>query len=71
LESREITVNKKYPGCKNWSQKIIKVQKAMMTMDCPGCGAKKISYTSRQLRSADEGETVFLDCEACGYKGVI
>lgn len=71
LEFKEITVEKRYQGAKAWSQKIVKVQKAMMTMDCPGCGAKKLSYTSRQLRSADEGETVFLECEKCGYKGVI
>lgn len=71
LIDREMVIEKKYPGSKMWSQKIIKVQKARMKIDCPNCGATKMSYTSRQMRSADEGETVFLECESCGYKSVI
>ena len=71
LIQREMIIEKKYPGAKTWSQKLVKVQKASMKMDCPNCSAKKMYYTSRQLRSADEGETVFLECKSCGYKSVV
>lgn len=33
--------------------------------ECPACGNKKMYYTSRQMRSADEGETVIYECVKC------
>ncbi|WFD05916.1 DNA-directed RNA polymerase I core subunit rpa12 [Malassezia vespertilionis] len=35
---------------------------------CPGCGNEEMNYHTLQLRSADEGSTVFYDCPRCGYK---
>lgn len=38
---------------------------------CPRCGAPEVRYETKQLRSADEGSTVFFTCVGelggCGY----
>jgi len=40
---------------------------AVLAKDCPDCGRTEMFYHTKQLRSADEGTTVFWRCE-CGYK---
>lgn len=35
---------------------------------CPKCENEKMSYATLQLRSADEGQTVFYTCTKCKYK---
>ncbi|XP_062551545.1 DNA-directed RNA polymerase I subunit RPA12 [Armigeres subalbatus] len=35
---------------------------------CPKCGNDKMSYATLQLRSADEGQTVFFTCTKCKFK---
>ena len=37
---------------------------------CPECGEERMRYYTQQLRSADEGSTVFYSCENCGHKSV-
>lgn len=34
---------------------------------CPQCKNDKMSYATLQLRSADEGQTVFYTCTECKY----
>lgn len=34
---------------------------------CPVCGKREMTFTTAQLRSADEGQTIFFSCQACGY----
>jgi DNA-directed RNA polymerase I subunit RPA12 len=46
---------------------IQEVRGARIKHQCPECGAEEMMYNSAQLRSADEGQTVFLLCD-CGYK---
>lgn len=40
---------------------------AMSKTPCPECGAKEVRFTAVQLRSADEGSTIFYNC-TCGHK---
>ncbi|XP_057327725.1 DNA-directed RNA polymerase I subunit RPA12 [Microplitis mediator] len=35
---------------------------------CSQCGNDKMSYATLQLRSADEGQTVFFTCTKCKFK---
>lgn len=35
---------------------------------CSRCGNDKMSYATLQLRSADEGQTVFYTCTKCSFK---
>ncbi|KAH8809016.1 transcription factor S-II-domain-containing protein [Xylogone sp. PMI_703] len=35
---------------------------------CPECGNPEMTFYTVQLRSADEGSTVFYTCPKCGHK---
>lgn len=35
---------------------------------CPKCGNNEMTFHTMQLRSADEGQTVFYACPKCKYK---
>jgi len=50
---------------------VSKIKGAKIKMECPKCGKDEMSYNSLQLRSADEGQTVFYKCESCGYKETV
>ncbi|KAI9498625.1 transcription factor S-II-domain-containing protein [Zychaea mexicana] len=45
-----------------------KEAEAMIKEKCPSCGNDEMAYHTMQLRSADEGQTVFYSCKKCGYK---
>lgn len=36
---------------------------------CKNCGSTDIATVSKQLRSADEGETIFCECRSCAKRG--
>jgi DNA-directed RNA polymerase I subunit RPA12 len=42
---------------------------AVISRECPECRRPEMFYHTKQLRSADEGTTVFYRCE-CGFKDV-
>ena len=42
---------------------------AVISVTCPECGRKEVRYSAVQLRSADEGSTIFYSCD-CGNKYV-
>lgn len=35
---------------------------------CPKCGHNEMAFFTQQMRSADEGATVFYTCLKCKYK---
>lgn len=35
---------------------------------CPKCGNPELLFYTMQLRSVDEGSTVFYECPACAHK---
>ncbi|KAF9580023.1 DNA-directed RNA polymerase I core subunit rpa12 [Lunasporangiospora selenospora] len=41
---------------------------ALVKEPCPKCGNPEMEYHTMQLRSADEGQTVFYTCPKCAYK---
>ncbi|KAI8458391.1 hypothetical protein BY996DRAFT_6410958 [Phakopsora pachyrhizi] len=40
----------------------------LMDETCPKCKNPQMRYHTLQLRSADEGTTVFYECPVCGHK---
>ena len=50
--------------------KVKKPARATVTEECPACKAPFMEFYAMQLRSADEGQTVFYECVnvKCGHK---
>lgn len=42
---------------------------SVIAQRCEKCGREEVRYYTQQLRSADEGSTVFYECD-CGHKYV-
>ena len=41
--------------------------RAVTNEACPKCKHPELQYYTMQLRSADEGQTVFYECAKCGH----
>lgn len=46
----------------------IKVERAIIQEKCPKCGETGLYYNTAQIRSADEGQTIYYECVSCQYK---
>lgn len=44
------------------------MEKARIRKDCPKCAATEMTWSEAQLRSVDEGTTIFFRCPDCGYR---
>jgi hypothetical protein len=40
----------------------------LIGQECSECGAKEMWYSTKQLRGADEGSTIFFECPLCRHK---
>ena len=45
-----------------------KKARAVAKETCPKCGNPEMEYFTMQLRSADEGQTIFYTCVSCRWK---
>lgn len=41
--------------------------RARINEECPRCSHPEMLFHTAQLRSADEGQTIFYNCERCGH----
>lgn len=55
---------------KEWLREVVKTEnneRPTVEQDCPKCGNNFTYYTTRQTRSADEGQTVYYECTKCAH----
>ncbi|ETO12969.1 hypothetical protein RFI_24405 [Reticulomyxa filosa] len=56
-------------------EKLLKQTKSesrkMINEECPQCHAPQMAYVAKQLRNADEGQTIFYECLVCDFKQVL
>ncbi|KAM3310763.1 hypothetical protein ACQJBY_031432 [Aegilops geniculata] len=45
----------------------IVVQRSLTERACPECNHPELEFYTKQLRSADEGQTIFYECPECGH----
>ncbi|MES1918921.1 hypothetical protein MHBO_000811 [Bonamia ostreae] len=65
-DQKEEIFTEEFYDCDDFSGDV--VARPTVKFDCPECPSKKASYLALQMRSVDEGQTVFYECVDCGHK---
>jgi len=68
FEESEITYTVKFNKVVKPKKKGEETEGPVIERTCPKCKNDKMSFATLQLRSADEGQTVFFTCTKCGFK---
>jgi DNA-directed RNA polymerase I subunit RPA12 len=73
LENRETTLRgKPRPSAARAAAMLLKgpdrPKRATVEENCPSCNFPEVEYYTMQMRSVDEGSTVFYECFECGHK---
>jgi len=68
FEETEITYTVSFNKLEKPKKKMEETEGPVLERTCPKCQNDKMSFATLQLRSADEGQTVFFTCTKCGFK---
>eukprot|EP00347_Sterkiella_histriomuscorum_P022388 403330665 len=71
LVGNQVVTRKQLTQRKEWLegyQEATKNERPTVQEDCPNCDSDLMYYHTMQLRSADEGQTVFFECVKCGHQ---
>lgn len=68
FEETEVTYTVKFNKLEKPKKNLDETEGPVLERNCPKCTNDKMSFATLQLRSADEGQTVFFTCTKCGFK---
>ncbi|XP_060095215.1 DNA-directed RNA polymerase I subunit RPA12 [Heteronotia binoei] len=72
FEGREIHTSIKFSTIDATSERKMdeanEIKGPLLDRNCPQCGHEGMVYHTRQMRSADEGQTVFYTCPSCRFQ---
>eukprot|EP00088_Acartia_fossae_P062657 TRINITY_DN757_c0_g2_i2.p1 TRINITY_DN757_c0_g2~~TRINITY_DN757_c0_g2_i2.p1 ORF type:complete len:118 (-),score=19.66 TRINITY_DN757_c0_g2_i2:10-363(-) len=68
FQETEVNYVVKFNKVQKPKKKVEDAEGPVIERTCPKCKNDKMSFATLQLRSADEGQTVFFTCTKCGFK---